>query len=573
MLLAGGGTLGSVDVVPGTPTSEESIRLTAVRRLMILDTPPEGAYDDIVALAARICQAPVAFISFFDDHRQWFKAQTGMNVDWVPRARSIGEHALDSHGPFVVADTTREARFADALLDSGARSYAGFPLFDLDRVAVGVLGVVHRELRLFSDDQIEMVATLARQVEQLFVLRSTLAASSFDHDRAVEREARFRSILHSLGHGVIVHDADGCIVDSNPAAGGIFGIDHNELIGSYAHGYRFAAVHEDGTPFHGADLPVAITLRYGIEVRDVVLGIRRLSDGDRRWLLVNTAPLWGPTECGTGAVLTYADITDLLTMNNQLQESLADLARASRERAALLSAVSHDIRAPLAAMRMMTEILDDRADAITDAQRHDLIGRIRAEARRTEGVLADLVIANRLGAGLDAPRRRRIDMAHLILDRAREFDSATHAIKAEAMRGDLTLWADGAQVERIVDNLISNAIVHTPAGTTVMISAVEIDACIEVTVDDDGPGVPDELRVSVFSAYVRGERSVDRPGTGLGLFLVQQFAQFHGGSVRCSRSERGGARFVVTLPRRPGAESAGVGQETRTPSDGDSLEL
>jgi signal transduction histidine kinase len=72
---------------------------------------------------------------------------------------------------------------------------------------------------------------------------------------------------------------------------------------------------------------------------------------------------------------------------------------------------------------------------------------------------------------------------------------------------------------------------------------------------------------------VRGERSADRPGSGLGLFLVAQFAQFHGGTARYEVSERGGARFVVTLPRRPGQPSVGVGQQTGPPRNGDRLEL
>ena len=131
-------------------------------------------------------------------------------------------------------------------------------------------------------------------------------------------------------------------------------------------------------------------------------------------------------------------------------------------------------------------------------------------------------------------------------------------MRVGTLSGDLTMWADAAQLERILDNLISNAVTHTPAGTKIVIEAREFDGRIELVVDDDGPGVPEAMRVRVFAAYVRGEKAADRPGTGLGLFLVQQFAQFHGGTARCLQSTRGGARFVVTLPRRPGQLSAGV---------------
>jgi PAS domain S-box-containing protein len=553
-------TLSEVDVGGQQISAVERTRLAAVRRLNILDTEPEQVYDDIVMLAARMCSAPVAFISFFDNERQWFKAQIGMNETSFERNRSIGEYTLVTDGPLIVPDTAADERFNSDEITSRSRSYLGFPLHDLDHVAVGVLGVVHRVPTDFTSDQVEMLAALARQVQQLFVLRATVAARSLDRDHAIERETRFRSVLQSLAHGVIVHGADGVITDCNPAAEALIGVERKELLGMGPLDRRFEAEHEDGTPFQDDDRPIAITLRYGIEVRDVVVGIRGISDGVRRWLLVNTSPLWGPNGRSIGAVVTMADVTEMLTLTNQLQESLADLARAAQERSALLSAVSHDIRAPLAAIRMMTEILEDRADAITDSQRNELVSRVRAEARRTEGVLADLVTANRVGSGLEAPRRKRIDVEQLLYSRVREFDGATHSIKVDRVQGDLTLWADAAQVERILDNLISNAITHTPVGSKVLVSVEERGPNLEIAVDDNGPGVPDEMRVSVFAAYVRGKNASDRPGSGLGLFLVQQFAQFHGGSARCMRSDRGGARFVVMLPRRPGNDSVGVGQ-------------
>lgn len=541
----------------GAPTGVNAVRLAAAERLGILDTPPEQAYDDIAMLAARVCQAPAAFISFFDGHRQWFKAKVGIDVDFVPSYHSIGAYAIGSDGPFIVTDTATDERFADWSFGAPTRSYAGFALYDLDRVAVGVLGVVHHTPQPFPETQIEMLSALARQVEQLFVLRAALAAQSRDRDQIVVREQRFRSVLQALTQGALVYDVNGVMVECNPAAETILGSVRADLLGRNANDRRLGATHADGTLYGDEERPITIALRHGIEVRDEVIGISRASDGARRWLLVTSAPLWGPGNRITGAITTFADVTELFTLKNQLQESLDDLARAARERAALLSAVSHDIRAPLAAIRMMTEILEDRADAISEFQRTEMISRVRAEARRTEGVLSDLVAANRLGSGLEAPRRTRVDLEQLIYESARELAGATHSITVDAVRGDLMLWADEVQVERIVDNLISNAITHTPAGCKILISAVGKADVVELAVDDDGPGVPDEMRVSVFAAYVRGERSADRPGTGLGLFLVQQFARFHGGSARCMPSERGGARFLVTLPRQPDTQAFG----------------
>ncbi|MFN6119509.1 MAG: ATP-binding protein [Actinomycetes bacterium] len=527
----------------------------AVRRLQLLDTPNEQAFDDLVMLASKVMHTPFAAIAVVDRHRLWLKATVGLVFDELSRELSVCEYAITTGDTLVVADLTATPPFDTSEVVTGPpflRAYVAVPVRGPDGTTVGTISVGDTEPRVFSGEQISLLEALGRQVEQLFALRITINERSADRDEALQREARYRSVLQSLASGVLVHDRDGVIDDVNPSAEAILDASRDQLIGMS--GLSVVAIHEDGTPFGVEDRPVAITLKYGIEVRDVVMGFST-GTGARTWLLVNSAPLWDAAGRSSGAVVTFADVTDLLTLNNQLQESLGELAKAAQERAALLSAVSHDIRAPLAAIRMMTEILEDRADAITDNQRSELIRRVRAEARRTEGVLADLVSADRVGTGLEAPRRNRIDLEQLIYARAREFDGANHSIRVGELSGDLTMWADGAQLERIVDNLISNAVTHTPTGTKIVIEAREFDGRIELAVDDDGPGVPESMRVRVFSAYVRGERASDRPGTGLGLFLVQQFAEFHGGTARCLMSERGGARFVVTLPRRPGQSS------------------
>jgi PAS domain S-box-containing protein len=530
----------------------------AVQRLQIVDTPPEQAFDDLVHLAAQVTRAQIATIAVIDGGRLWFKARTE-NVPFadIPRSVSFCEQAIVQDRTVVLPDLRGDEALCSSPVVLGPPflgSYMAVPLHSPDGTTLATLAVGDVEPRAFSAEQVSWLEAVGRQVEQLFALRATLNERSADRDQALLREARFRSVLQSLANGVIVYDSNGIIDDANPSAEMILGTNRTALLGQNA--LNTSAIHEDGTVFRAEDRPVAITLKYGIEVRDVVMGFEIGETQQRKWLLVNSAPLWDAAGRGSGAVVTFADVTDLLTLNNQLQESLGELAKAAQERAALLSSVSHDIRAPLAAIRMMTEILEDRADAITETQRNELVRRVRAEARRTEGVLTDLVSANRVGTGLEAPRRKRIDLEQLIYARAREFDGANHSIRVGELSGDLTMWADAAQLERIIDNLISNAVTHTPAGTKIVIEAREFDGRIELAIDDDGPGVPEAMRVRIFAAYVRGERAADRPGTGLGLFLVQQFAQFHGGSARCLVSERGGARFVVNLPRRPGQQNA-----------------
>jgi len=553
-----------VDVGATAAAAERFQRGRALQQLDIIGTEPEAAFDHIVALAAHVCRTAIAGVSLVDGEREWLKAETGLGVRELPTICDFTALTLRASGPVVVADTSLHPSLAGTPFVVGPpfiHGYVGVPLHSLDGIAVGALFVADPSPLTLDEVQLSMLTGLGRQVEHLFELRQTLRESSVAHDDLARSQVRLQRILDAITQGVVVHAPDGGIEQANPAAQRILGLTIEQMRGRKPLDPRWQTIHRDGTPFPGDQHPASVTLRYGVAVHDVTFGVAR-PDGERRWVLVNAAPLPTPGVDGLGAVATFSDITDITELNDQLHESLRELAEAAQERAALLSAVSHDIRAPLASIRMMTEILEDRADAITTDQRAELIHRVRVEARRTEGVLADLVSANRVGTGLNTPRRQRVDLDLLVRAVAREFANDDHEVRVGELSGDLLLWADRAQIERILDNLISNAVRHTPAGSNVVVSAIERNSSIELSVTDDGPGVSDAMKNRIFEAYVRGDRSENRPGSGLGLYLVQQFAQFHGGRAWCEDAPGTGARFVVALPRRT-AERIDVGMGLR----------
>lgn len=552
---------------------------SVVERLAILGTGPEPAFDELVALAAHICDTPIAVISLVGVDQQWFKARLGFDHDCTPHDASLCERPVLTRQFFTVDDASSHPDCARSPLVQGephVKFYAGTPLFADDGTAIGTLAVMDLAPRLLDDQRRRLLESLGHQVEHLFSLCHAVHENSMASDDLIRQQSRLGHVLDTITQGVVVHAPDGSIQQANPAAERILGLTIDQIRGRTPIDPRWQTIHRDGTPLPGEDHPASVTLRTGAEVRDVMMGVAR-PDGARSWLLVNSSPIVDPTGRDIGAVATFSDVTDLTDLNDQLQISLGEITAAAQESAALMSAVSHDVRAPLAAIRMMTEILEDRADAISDEQRTDLIHRVRVEARRTEGVLADFVSANRVGAGLDRPHRQSVDLGELVRTAAREFSNDDHEVRAGHLRGDLLLWADRSQVERILDNLISNAIRHTPAGSRVVVNALQQGDAVELSVEDDGPGIADHEKSSVFGAYVRGEGSKDRPGTGLGLYLVQQFAQFHGGRAWCEDAPSGGARIVVLLPlrpqERPGSESVGSGKQAVTTGDGHGLEL
>jgi two-component system, NtrC family, sensor kinase len=175
-------------------TSNEAARVAALNRYAILDSEPEESFDDLVILAAHICQTPMAMLSLVDDHRQWFKSKFGVQVGETPRESSICAHAIQQGDLFVVPDTLQDERFRENPLVTGephVRFYAGAPLINEDGFALGTLCVVDREPRELDAEQKEAINALGRLALRQMELRMNLQLlKEALNDRTREEHAR-----------------------------------------------------------------------------------------------------------------------------------------------------------------------------------------------------------------------------------------------------------------------------------------------------------------------------------------------------------------------------------------------
>ena len=533
---------------------DEVLRLRLLHRLDVLDTPPEREFDDIVFMASMVCGCPMAAISFVDVHRVWNKATVGSISRELPRDNALGAVAIMSSSPTVVADASTDPLFATHAAGR-VRLYAAFPLrTSVDPTvssAVGVLCVMDDRPRVLNPAQLEALAALARQTERLLELRVSLADARAERETLALSEERFRLALDGLVQGVVVIDSSGTVVSANPAAATISGFTAQDIIGGNAFTPEFRGVDGDRVPRE--QLPATAALRDDTMAHEQLMRLTR-PDGSTRWIVANATPFVDPGTRERNAVVSFLDVTESHDLNNRLRDSLARLTAASRERAALISAVAHDLRAPVASMRLMADLLDDPKGALTAQRRSDLLSRLRQEASTTESALGDLVAADRVSGGLLAPRRSLVDVRALVRRRVDLVSTESHHLELRLADDDLVLWADRAQLERVIDNLLGNGLKHTPAGSRLVVSAEDRGDAIAVTVDDNGPGVPDDVRNLLFNAYTRGSDAVNRPGSGIGLYLVHEFARFHGGRASYEDSALGGARFVVTFAKASGVE-------------------
>jgi PAS domain S-box-containing protein len=214
-----------------------------------------------------------------------------------------------------------------------------------------------------------------------------------------------------------------------------------------------------------------------------------------------------------------------------------------------LEAVSHDLRTPLTSILGSALTLERTELDLPKADALDLVQRIAANARKLERLLSDLLDLDRLQRGIITPQRRATDIEALVrhsVDEAVEHWKRPVALDVQP----LTASVDAAKVERILENLLSNAMRHTPEGTRVWVRAHSQEGGITIVVEDEGPGVPDDMREAIFEPFrqVPGSRAEHSPGVGVGLSLVRRFAELHGGRVWMQEREGGGASFRVFLP-------------------------
>jgi PAS domain S-box-containing protein len=423
-------------------------------------------------------------------------------------------------------------------------NYAGRPL--------GVIVLSKLGIGQFDGEDMRLLEVLASHAAVAIENARLLQLERDSALRARESEARKSAILEAALDCVVAMDHRGRIVEFNPAAERTFGYARADVIGREL----AAVVIPPGLRTrHRAGLA-----RYQSTGETTVLG-RRIeitamrSDGTEfpAEVAITRVDVSGPP-IFTGYI---RDITDRKRAAAETERALEAEREAGERLRALddlkntfLQAVSHDLRTPLAAILGLALTLDRDDLELASVDARDLIGRLAANARKLDRILCNLLDLDRLMRGAIEPNRTRTDVGELIRRMVEESDFLLDRpveVDADEVVGEI----DAAKVERIVENLLVNAAKHTPSGTSIWVRATRDDDAVQILVEDSGPGVPQELREAIFEPFRRGNGDHHAPGVGIGLALVQRFAQIHGGTATVTERQGGGASFLVTLPERP----------------------
>lgn len=339
---------------------------------------------------------------------------------------------------------------------------------------------------------------------------------------------RIHAVLQSLIEGVVLIDAEGGIVLTNPCARRFLEFGDRPIEGQRLDSNLPEAL-------RGQVIAGIASLREGRE-RVQIMGLQA---GDRVYdvSLVHAQSM--RIGAGFGTVVAMVDVT----RNHEIARLKDDF----------LGAVSHELRTPLTNICAFTEILGQLSpDNEKDWQ--EFLAIVTTESNRLRGMVEDLLEHSRLHTGQVLWRCGPVDLGHqvglamsLFTERSagRGVDLSWEPPSATCIAN-----ADCERLHEVLVRLIDNALKFTPGGGRVRVEVADLDTAIEVAVDDSGPGVPLEHRESVFERFHQiGDPLTEKPsGAGLGLPICRGFIDGMGGSIWCEESELGGAKFRFVLP-------------------------
>ena len=384
-------------------------------------------------------------------------------------------------------------------------------------------GDLDARVTVSSRDEVGVLAAeYNRMAERIRQLRSS------DMGKLLVAQQTTEAAIDSLYDPVIVTDGEGCVTKLNPAAEEIFGSEKENTgrhVGEVARDARIASAVaealESQRPVAGEGMSSVLPLAV---------------DGSERAFRLRTTPMRDNGHRLLGAVTILEDITHLREIDRLKSEFIAT--------------ASHELRTPLTSVQMGVHLLLEGAlGELTDSQ-NEVLQACRQDCERLDKLMRDLLDLSKIEAGESQPQLATVSARDLLNTAVKELrpQVETKGLKL-SVDAPVTLprvMVDRLQVERVVSNLVINALRHTKQGE-IKISAEQRDNYVAVSIQDTGSGIPSEYLPHIFDKFVQVP---DAPtgGAGLGLTISKSIVEAHGGQISVQSQVGRGTTFTFTLP-------------------------
>jgi PAS domain S-box-containing protein len=359
--------------------------------------------------------------------------------------------------------------------------------------------------------------------------------------------AERQSVLGQVAEGVVLADCDGLVTFVNAAAARMLGTDRTGVTVE-ERPTAYGLWTPDGRPYAADELPLTRAVRHRETVTAVEVVIRRSDQSDVH-VRASAAPVIGDDGACLGGVLTFHDVTAQRELERQREDFLAS--------------ASHDLKGPLSAIAAQAQLIQYRVSASTpDGERISRgAARIEQAAARMARLINELMDVARLRMGRPLTLDRKpTELVEIVRRMVTETTSTArlHQVELRVEVEPLVGVWDGFRVERILSNLLGNAVKYSPAGgeIVVVVGQREDDRgrWATVAVSDQGIGIPADDLPRLFQQYYRARNVVGKiGGEGIGLAGARQVAEQHGGTIEVESQEGRGSTFTLWLPLTDGS--------------------
>ncbi|MBI5277568.1 MAG: response regulator [Burkholderiales bacterium] len=411
------------------------------------------------------------------------------------------------------------------------------------------------ELRIRLQEAEETLSAIRQGDVDALVVGSDIY--TLDSSNAAANKLR-QDVLAQMKDAVMAFDAEDHLVFMNAAAEAQYRKSASATLGRLK-GDVFTEIWPDGEAAREA--AAQALRRHGVFRGNLV---HRMADGTQTHVETTVCVLHDGDAQATGYLYVIRDITERVLADRALAQTAAALQDADRKKDEFLATLAHELRNPLAPMRNALHIMELSPDASVKESARTIIERQLAQLVH---LVDDLLDVSRISQGKVELRIGLADVVAAVQDAVE-----TSRPMIEAGQHELTLVmppprtlfveADATRLCQIIANLLNNAAKYTPNGGRIQVSAAQQDGFIVISVEDSGVGIPVPLLPRVFDMFAQVDRSMERSqgGLGIGLALVRQLVEMHGGQVEAdSKGPGSGSRFTVRLPAssaRPPAEPA-----------------
>lgn len=387
-------------------------------------------------------------------------------------------------------------------------------------------GDLNAKVKIDSRDEVGVLAAeYNRMAQRILQLRSS------DMGKLMVAQQTTEAAIDSLYDPVIVTDGEGHVTKLNPAAEEIFGSEKENTgkhVGDVARDARIAGAVaealESQRPVAGEGMSSILPLAV---------------DGSERAFRLRTTPMRGDGDGGRhllGAVTILEDITHLREIDRLKSEFIAT--------------ASHELRTPLTSVQMGVHLLLEGALGELTDQQNEVLQACRQDCERLDKLMRDLLDLSRIEAGESQPQLATVSAKELIATAVKELRPQVEAKDLE-LKLDVPLElpsvsVDRLQIERVIENLLGNALRHTKQGE-IKISAEQRDSHVAVSISDTGSGIPAEYLPHIFDKFVQVP-AAPTGGAGLGLTISKSIIEAHGGQISVQSQTGCGTTFTFTLP-------------------------